>query len=173
MITAAYFKKLLDFVHEAHQVNARESSYTTRQKGTVPFTAHPLWCALMLLEDATVNQDERELGFQVLLLHDVLEDTKEALPGWIDPSVPPLVREMTYASWEAERAEALRKNEFLQLLKLIDKVSTIYDRGIGTRSKGREWRDLAQQLWRNTRARYGHTQVHKLMSMIIHEWHEV
>lgn len=172
MIDSQYFKKLLDFVYSAHQENPRQGASTTRQQGTVPFVVHPLWCGLLLLNDATVDQAERELGFQALLFHDVLEDTKLRLPDFIDPMVPPLVADMTYTSWDQEKNEVPTKSIFVQFLKVIDKAATIYDSSHtfdGT-TKGREWKQFSLLLLANTRSTYGETHVYQLMEKIITDW---
>jgi (p)ppGpp synthase/HD superfamily hydrolase len=95
MISSKQYKKLLDFAHSAYQEN-NISNQAYRQDGKVPYINHPLWCATLLLADTEVPWEERELGFQALILHDVLEDTSLKLPEWINPAVQKIVEEMTF-----------------------------------------------------------------------------
>lgn len=165
----AEFKKLLDFAYTAHQEKSTRDPY--RQDGKLPFVVHPLWCALTLLEDNRVPFAERKIGYQALLLHDVLEDTSAGLPDFISPEVAQLVQEMTYQTWEEEQAAVLTKSPLLKLMKLIDKTATMYDEAMskGGDKKKREWKTLVEKLVVDVEAHYGHVRVVTLAKAILQD----
>jgi hypothetical protein len=49
--------------------------------GTTPYAIHPIWCATTLLAETTLSAEIRFTGYQVLLWHDMLEDTSLPLPS--------------------------------------------------------------------------------------------
>src|ERR1700737_3082179 len=58
---------------------------------TTPYAIHPIWCAMTFLSETTLPADLREIGYHVLLWHDLLEDTElKSLP----PNTPGEVREL-------------------------------------------------------------------------------
>ena len=171
MITPEEFKKLTDFAYEAHELNINDHGWTTRQLGNVPFVVHPLWCALTVLNDTTIDQDLRELGFRVLLLHDVLEDTRFKLPPDLNEKTISLINDMTYDNFDEEKKHVPSKPVFLQFLKLIDKVSTIYDNhgpiSCLKPERQRDWRQYTELLLKNTETEFGHTQSYKTAKTIV------
>ena len=171
MISAEEFKKLIDFAYDAHQLHVNGHGSTVRQRKSVPFVTHPIWCALMFLNDTSIPQDQRELGFKVLLLHDVLEDTTSQLPNDLSEDVVGLVREMTYKNFAEEKELVTHKSIFIQFLKAIDKVATIYDNhGNDTVLKPErknDWRQYTELLLKNTETEFGHTQSYKTAKTIV------
>lgn len=148
-------KRLLDYAYIAHQEKSTRDPF--RQEGKLPFVIHPVWCALTLLNDNRVPFADRQMGYQALLLHDVLEDTSAGLPDFISPEVAVLVKEMTYQTWEEEQAAVLKKSPLLKLMKLLDKTATMYDEGMkkGGDKKKREWKVLTAQLVQHVEKEYG------------------
>jgi hypothetical protein len=171
MISPEQFKKLIDFVYVAHELNTNDHGWTTRQLGNVPFIVHPIWCSLMVLNDTTFDEKMRETGFYVLLFHDVLEDTKSLLPSELTDEVKRLVQEMTYDNFEQEKEAVPSKPVFVQFLKLIDKVSTIYDNhgkvSCLSLEKQKDWRQYTELLLTNTEKDFGHTQSYKVAKQIV------
>lgn len=173
MITSEEFKKLFDFAFEAHQLNVNEHGSTTRQhqQENVPFVVHPYWCALMILNDTSIPRKQRELGFKVLLLHDVVEDTTLPLPNDLLDEVVQLVGEMTYKNFAEEKELVPHKSTFVQFLKVIDKVATIYDNygegGFLKSERKKEWRQYTELLLKNTEVDFGHTQSYKVAKTIV------
>ncbi len=163
------FKKLLDFAYIAHQEKSTRDPY--RQDGKLPFIVHPIWCALTLLEDNRVPFEERKVGYQALLLHDVLEDTSAGLPDFISPEVAKLVQEMTYQTWEEEQAAVLTKSPLLKLMKLIDKTATMYDEAMrkGGDEKKRQWKALMEKLVKDVEAHYGNIRVITIAKAILQD----
>jgi len=171
MITADEFKKLIDFAYDAHQLHVNAHGSTMRQQKNVPFVVHPIWCSLMILNDASILRIQRELGFKVLLLHDILEDTTLPLPPDLSEEVVGLVGDMTYKNFDEEKELVPKKSAFVQFLKVIDKVATIYD-NYGNESffkpeRKKDWRKYTELLLKNTEADFGNTQSYKIAKTIV------
>lgn len=114
----------------------------------------------MLLNDTRIPFKQREVGFEALLLHDVLEDTNLGIPEWIESKVRKLVEEMTFKSFEQEVRELKNKSTFIKLLKLVDKLGTMYEEGIGGSSKRRAgWKELTAKLLKDVEKEYGDIRV--------------
>jgi len=159
------FKKLLDFVYKAHQEHNTKCDF--RQKGKVPFIVHPIWCALTLLNDQRIPFKERKIGYQILLLHDVLEDTSLDMPNYVDSKVVKGVKEMTHSSWEEEQ-NISKKSNFIKLLKLCDKIASMYDETVKRGPKRRrEWKILTQKLLKDVENHYGNIQLVILAKAIL------
>ncbi len=161
MITSEVFKKYLDFAQSAYQdYNVTDQAY--RQGGRVPYSTHPLGSALLLLADTDIPYEKRELGFKILVLHDVLEDTSLSLPEWVEAAVKQGVEEMTYTGAESleEKIQwANAKDTFIKLLMLYDGFWSLYEKHIGESVERKElWRrsiaslaDEVEQNWGTVR----------------------
>lgn len=165
MIEPKEFKKLLDFVYSAHQEHCVKKDF--RQGGEVPFVVHPIWCAVILLNDTHIPFEERRIGYQALLLHDVLEDTSLKLPDWIEPEVVKLVQQMTHETWEEEKAVD-KKSPLVQLLKLCDKTASMYDENVRSDpQRRREWKELVKKLLDNVEQNYKNSRVVLVAKVVI------
>lgn len=160
-------KRLLDFVYSAHQEHNTRKDF--RQDGKVPFIVHPMWCALTLLNDQRIPFEERELGYQVLLLHDILEDTSLEIPDYIDPKVLEHVKEMTHNTWEEEQ-NIDSKSPFIKLLKLCDKIASMYDETVRDEPvRRKEWKALTQKLLNDVKNHYGEIRLVTLAKAILND----
>lgn len=158
-------KQLLDLVYSAHQEHNTRHDF--RQDGKVPFIIHPIWCASTLLNDQRIPFKERELGYQVLLLHDVLEDTDLNIDNVVEPEVIKYVQEMTHDSWEDEQ-NIENKSNFIKLLKLCDKIASIYDETVKNEpQKRKEWKALTQKLLVDVENHYGNIRLVTLAKAIL------
>ena len=160
MIQASELRKYFDLAYAAHQNHAKEVDKEYRQRDSNgkkqgPFVTHTWWCALMMMNDSRLPRDVRELGYKVLLLHDVLEDTNLPLPDFVEPSVVELVKQMTFETWEEEKIAVRKGSLMLKLLKLFDKVATMYDEAIRPDPiKRKEWKELVIDLVRDVEKIY-------------------
>lgn len=160
-------KRLLDLIYSAHQEHNTRKDF--RQDGKVPFIVHPMWCALTLLNDQRIPFEERELGYQVLLLHDILEDTSLEIPDYIDPKVLEYVKEMTHNTWEEEQ-NIDSKSPFIKLLKLCDKIASMYDETVRDEPvRRKEWKALTQKLLNDVKNHYGETRLVTLAKAILND----
>ncbi|MEK7564725.1 MAG: hypothetical protein AAB394_02045 [Patescibacteria group bacterium] len=165
MIQPKEFKKLLDFVYSAHQEHCIKKDF--RQDGKVPFVVHPIWCAMVLLNDTRIPYEERRIGYQALLLHDVLEDTSLKLPEWVEPEVAKIVQEMTHETWE-EEIDIDKKSSLVQLLKLVDKTATMYDENMRPDpQRRRNWRELIEKLLKKVEPNYKDSRVVSLAKTVL------
>lgn len=93
-----------------------------------PYSMHPIWCASMIATETSLDEKTREEGIQVLLYHDVLEDTTLLLPQGLSLRVVQLIHEMTFGGGsKQEMQEIWGKPREIKLYKLYDKVSNLLD----------------------------------------------
>jgi hypothetical protein len=109
---------------------------TRRWDQTTPYAIHPLWCAMTLLSETTLPESLRDVGYQALLWHDILEDTQAGLPSDSSDTVKQLVQEMTFESFSDEMQHIWERSDTARLLKLYDKVSNLLD---GTWMQNEQW----------------------------------
>ncbi|MBU0598344.1 hypothetical protein KKF61_05165 [Patescibacteria group bacterium] len=160
-------KRLLDLIYSAHQDHNTRKDF--RQNGEVPFVVHPMWCAFILLNDQRIPFEERELGYQVLLLHDILEDTSLEIPDYVDPKVLEHVKEMTHDTWEEEQ-NINSKTPFIKLLKLCDKIASMYDETVRDEPARRnEWKALTQRLLVDVESHYGKIRLITLAKAVLND----
>ena len=165
MISHKRFKKLLDFSYSAYQLKNIDS-HTYRQAGKVPYLTHPLWCSLIFLNDALIPIKLRKVGYEALLLHDILEDTNAKLPKWVGDKVRKLVSEMTFPSWEEEKKVLLTKPPFIKLLKLVDKLASMYDLDVMPKNK-KGWKKITFALLKDVEKKYGQIRVVQIGKAIL------
>ena len=104
-----------------------------------PYAIHPIWCAMTFLSETTLPEELRETGYQVLLWHDLLEDTElKSLPLDTPGEVKELVIEMTFENFAEEMQKVWERSETTRLLKLYDKVSNLLD---GTWMSDEKWNE--------------------------------
>ena len=143
------FEEYIAYVRDAHQNHARPQAKTLRTFPSgeqEPYFTHPLWCALMILGDTQLPNTIRHDGALALLFHDVLEDTTVPLPADLSPEVQHLVQEMTFmGGFDEEKGRVLQKPLPVQLLKLYDKVGSVYDAALSKR-RYPEWIPLMATL---------------------------
>lgn len=156
---------LINFIAKAHQNQINQFGKTERtllNGEKVPYFTHPLWTSLMILLEPSLAEKIRWPGAIALLFHDVLEDTTASLPVNLDPGIVELIQKMTvvkepkfhFSSFEKERLTLSKEPVLVQLLKLYDKVATLYD-GALPKKRYLAWVDLTEKLIRNVEKEYG------------------
>jgi len=162
MISSETFKKYLDFAYSAYQEN-NISDQSYRQDGKVPYVTHPLGAAMLLIADTLIPYEERELGFKILILHDVLEDTSLELPDWVEADVKRGVEEMTYSgpnTLEEKMKWVKNKDPFIKLLMLYDTFWSLYERHVdGPIERQRVWTKGVASLADEVEKRYGNIRI--------------
>ncbi len=119
---------LIQFAIRAHDTAAKEPRKRFRKwDDRTPYSVHPIWCAMTILTETTLPAEIRDEGALALLLHDVIEDTRESLPSRLPPRVETLVEEMTFDNYEDEFEHVWDRSEICRLLKLYDKTSNLLD----------------------------------------------
>jgi hypothetical protein len=100
--------------------------------------------------------DLRQHGAQVLLYHDVLEDTTAKLPDWLSNSVKADVKLMTFPGGFAQEQVALwSRPDHILLFKLYDKVSNLLDSSWMSADKYTQYLAHTQRLASQIESQYG------------------
>lgn len=94
---------------------------------STPYIVHPIWCAMTILSETTLDEPRRLNGYLALMWHDVLEDTNATLPNDTDDEVRNLITDMTFPSFAIEKELIWLQSEEVRLLKLYDKTSNLLD----------------------------------------------
>ena len=159
MIKSKELKKYLDFAYKAYQENnISEPDQTYRQDGKVPYIMHPLWCASMLIADTQITWEQRELGFKVLILHDVLEDTSLKLPEWVEMKVVDMIKELTFKNSDEALEKILSKPKFIKLLGLYDALSGMYENHVNLQRRSK-WKEAVAILIKEVEKEYGNIRI--------------
>jgi hypothetical protein len=132
------FKSSVIYSILAHSEHSLNPENATRWDHITPYAVHPIWCAMTLLTETALPKELRYIGYQVLLWHDLLEDTDLPLPNSTSKEVRNLVEEMTFTSFYEEKQQLWNRSKEAKLLKLYDKVSNLLD---GVWMSNELWKD--------------------------------
>lgn len=157
MINYKEYSEYVRYVAEAHQEKVLPTAKAFRvfpsgEKN--PYFTHSLWCSTMILLETQLPESLRENGAIALLFHDVLEDTSSPLPESLSPESVSLINDMTYKDFKEEVGGVLKKDSEVKLLKLYDKVATLYD-GCLRSFRYPEWLDFTEKLIVDVEENYG------------------
>jgi hypothetical protein len=129
-----------------------------------------LGAALLHLADTFLPFKQRELGFKILLLHDVLEDTSLSVPDWVEAEVRKGVEEMTYAgsdSIQAKRKWIQSQNPFIRLLILYDMFWSLYERHVsGSAERKTAWAKAVLDLADDAEKNYGDIRIVQIARVV-------
>lgn len=119
-------QKAINMCFNAHYCSVRKWDNQT------PYGVHPLWCAMMFLQETKLPDPvNRESCALALLFHDVKEDTTIEFPEWLPRDVIELVESMTFTSEVGSTVIEMKtiwdSPAIVRLLKLYDKVSNLLD----------------------------------------------
>lgn len=174
------FIEYINFIAIAHQEETNQFGKTKRKLLSgqeVPYFTHSLWAAIMLLIEPNLDEEVRTTGSIALLFHDVLEDTTAGLPRDLDENVVELIQGMTvpkepefnFSSFEKEKTTVFTKSKLIQLLKLYDKVATLYDGALPT-TRYKEWITLIERLTKNVEQEYGELRITMLAKSLVDKY---
>ncbi|MBI4256663.1 hypothetical protein HY626_01240 [Candidatus Uhrbacteria bacterium] len=172
------YKIYLDYIQSAanaHQENVLPTAKALRTFPTGeknPYITHTLWCSMMLLLETQLPEEIREPGAIALLFHDVLEDTSSPLPESLSPKSVQLINDMTYENFQEEVAAVLLKEPEVQLLKLYDKVATLYDGALRS-FRYPEWLDFTEQLIERVQKNYGELNIVLLGKALVKKYRDM
>lgn len=158
----------IEFATESHIEKPRTPNDMVRfwDKRT-PYTIHPIWCAMTLLTETSLDEDIRLNGYQALLWHDVLEDTKvNVLPEGTPDVVRQYVQEMTFDSFSEEQAAIWSKDKEIRLFKLYDKTSNLLDGSWMSDTKWTRYTTFTQALCQDVESQYGTLNIVKISNAI-------
>lgn len=167
------FIQVIAYAAAAHQEQVRPSAraFRTFPSGERnPYFTHSLWCAMMILLDTQLPERIRLPGAEALLLHDVLEDTNAPLPAGTSDEVRQFVEAMTYpGGFDEEKTAVLGKPPVVQLMKLYDKVATLYDGDIEPQ-RIRDWTAFTEQLIQTVERTYGELNIVQLARTLVKKY---
>ena len=119
---------------------------------TTPIAMHSVLAASVMSAESDVPSDMRWLGQQVLLRHDVIEDTTIGIPNDSSPALRTLVEGMTFSGgFKEEKVEIWTRPPIVWWLKLYDKWANCAD---GANPGG--WMDSRGLEYRNAYVRFTH-----------------
>jgi hypothetical protein len=166
---AAEFAKSIELTLLAHSAYANTPRDAIRWwDSTTPYAIHPIWCATTLLAETALSAEIRFTGYQVLLWHDMLEDTSLPLPPTCRPDVRRFVEEMTFASFADELANLWSRSEMTKLLKLYDKTSQLLDAAWMDAAKWNRLVEHTQKLIAFVEQRYGELNIVRIARALAH-----
>ncbi|HLC74090.1 MAG TPA: hypothetical protein VJH20_05655 [Candidatus Nanoarchaeia archaeon] len=140
--------KDIEYIIDAHTNFATKPSKAIRKwDGQTPYYMHPIWCATTLATETTLDEKTREEGIQVLLYHDVLEDTTKELPEHLTSRVKELINHMSFSGGSAQEMEEIwTKPIEVKLYKIYDKVSNLLDGTWMDSEKRAKYEDYTKKL---------------------------
>lgn len=155
--------RLIDFALIAHARQPVKSSKACRKwDGKTPYSIHPIWCAMALLHETKIPEEQRRAGAEALLLHDILEDTTAGLPTGISDEVRLLIQDMTYGSTEEEMKLVWSRPPFIRLLKLYDKVSNLMDGAWMSDEQRKKYAEYTKKLADDAKENFGELNIIKI-----------
>tara|TARA_Y100001970_G_C14086424_1_gene777576 strand:- start:269 stop:781 length:513 start_codon:yes stop_codon:yes gene_type:complete len=168
MINTQRLAKLCLYTLLAHDTYARTEKKRFRKwDQSTPYAIHPLWCAMTILTETSLNEGLRVDGAEALILHDTLEDTYAALPSGTSDRVAALVEAMTFDSAEQERECIWQRSTEVQLLKLYDKVSNLLDGSWMNQEKRRVYETYVERLCIEVEKTYGTLNITNIARSVI------
>ncbi|HEV7449593.1 MAG TPA: hypothetical protein VGP13_03605 [Candidatus Paceibacterota bacterium] len=126
---AQILHELIDRSVMSHDAFARAESNRFRKfDSATPYGAHPVWCAMTILQEPLLEQKLRDSGAKVLLFHDVPEDTTDALPGCMLSTQEILwVRQMQFEGSAHKMREIWAKDKEVILFEIYDATNNYSD----------------------------------------------
>ena len=161
MIDHKQYTEYVAYVARAHQENVLPTAkaFRTFPSGEKnPYFTHTLWCSMSVLLETHLPESIRDDAAVALLFHDVLEDTSLPLPTSLTPGAIRLIHDMTYENFAQEVADVLAKDSLVHLVKLYDKVATLYDGALRS-SRYPEWLDFTEKLIALVEVAYGNLNI--------------
>lgn len=133
---------------------------------TTPYIVHPIWCAMTIMTETTLDEALRLKGCQALMWHDVLEDTHAELPIDMNDEVRQLIQDMSFASFAVERDLVWQKSKEVRLLKLYDKTSNLLDGSHFSKDKWNNYVEFTQLLIDDVEDNFGQLNILKIARAI-------
>ena len=158
----------IDYVMRAHSEHPKKPSKAFRKNdGITPYFYHPIWCATCIATENLLNKELKDKGAQVLLYHDVLEDTILPIPQWITDEVKQDIIHMTFENSEHEMKEIWEKPSHIKLFKLYDKLHNLLESDYMLKEKREKYEQYAKKLLEFVEKEYGELNIVKLARGII------
>jgi len=157
----------IQFAVDAHINNPKTQKDAVRfWDGNTPYIVHPIWCAMTLLTETTLDESIRFDGFAALLWHDVLEDTQLELPENTSDSVKKYITDMTFKSFSDEIEDVWKRDNIIRLFKLYDKTSNLLDGAWMSNDKWNRYVDFTNRLNEDVLNNYGKLNITKIATSV-------
>jgi hypothetical protein len=162
-INANDLENVVSYVIRAHRDFPKQPEKSTRKwDKETPYSMHPIWCAMTILTETSLQKDLRYNGALALALHDIKEDTKLGLPEGLPEVVYSYVDGMTFpGSMEQEMKEIWDKPQEIRLFKLYDKTSNLLDDTWMSEDKARVYKKYTSNLVKDVERLYGELNIIK------------
>lgn len=138
--------------------------------GLTPYFVHPIWCATTIATENFLPKELRDLGFLVLLYHDVLEDTiyteKSLLRLNLSTEVICHIKNMTFIDNADEMINVWAKEPRIRLFKLYDKVNNLINVDGWPKEKIKLYIEYAEKLAKDVENNYGKLNIHYIFEGI-------
>ncbi len=159
----------IEYIVDAHQNYPRKPSKAFRKwDEKTPYYTHPLWCATTIATETNLEERTRANGIQVLLYHDLLEDTTRNLPSWLSPKVKYLIKEMTFEGGsKQEMNEIWNKSDEIKLYKLYDKANNLMDGAWMNKEKREIYENYTRKLSEVVKQKYGNLNITRIADSIL------
>lgn len=162
-MTVENLTELIEFVLAVHAKRPILPRKAARKwDGKTPYGIHPVWCAMALLHETKLSEEERYAGAETLLLHDIWEDTTAGLPAGTQNEIHLLVQDMTYGSTEEEMKLVWSRPPFIRLLKLYDKVSNLMDGAWMSDEQRKKYAEYTKKLADDAKENFGDLNIVKI-----------
>lgn len=154
-------------VMKAHKDYAKKPSKAYRKwDGKTDYSIHPIWCAMTIAAETSLDELTRNEGVKALLYHDVLEDTNY-LPN-LEERIYYLVKEMTFEGGsKQEMMDIWNKPKEVRLYKIYDKVSNLMDASWMSEEKRKEYEAYLEKLVIDVEKNYGELNITLMAKAII------
>lgn len=167
MKTAKKLSELIGFVLAAHAKQPILPRKAARKwDGKTPYGIHPVWCAMTILHETALSEEQRYAGAEALLLHDIWEDTTAGLPRETHDEIRLLVQDMTYESTQEEMKFVWSRTPFIRLLKLYDKVSNLMDGSWMSGEQRKKYAEYTKKLADDAKENFGELNIVKIARAI-------
>ena len=122
----------------------------------------------MIATETALDERTREEGILALLYHDVLEDTRQPLPGWLSDRVKGLIEGMTFKNGSSqEMQEIWSRPREVRLYKLYDKASNLLDGVWMDEQKRKKYQDYTRNLLEDAEQNYGALNITRIVRGIL------
>ncbi|MFA5302934.1 MAG: hypothetical protein WC393_00155 [Candidatus Nanoarchaeia archaeon] len=161
-------EKIIEIM-KAHKDYAKKPSKACRKwDGKTEYSIHPIWCAMTIAAETSLDELTRTEGITALLYHDVLEDTNYK-PN-LEERIDYLVKEMTFEGGsKQEMQEIWNKPKEVRLYKIYDKVSNLMDGSWMSEEKRKDYENYLNKLIIDVEQNYGELNITKMAKSIITE----
>jgi (p)ppGpp synthase/HD superfamily hydrolase len=142
MFTGGELAAMITDVFQLHQNFPKKPQNAFRKfDGATPYGVHPTFMAMMILQEDTMEENDRVRRAKALLGHDLLEDTTAPLPEWCkDFEVLALIDGLTFTNDQDPLTEIWNRGDEVILVKFYDNVANLMNTRMMTSERREERR---------------------------------